>query len=187
MGELVIPANSTTSSIMLAHYPATALPPDPAPPCDPSRWVDEPTLVGLVLAAVADLEVSNPEAEAPVRAGSGRSQPMMFTLLTFCYLTGRYGSEQIERLTRNDAAVRYLCANDLPDWTAIRRFRRVNHGMLELCLYEVLKSSWRIRQRASSPLAGGELMSSATREWLTRSAEEHVRRAMLADCMAMDL
>ncbi|MGW3985198.1 transposase [Streptomyces mirabilis] len=53
---------------------------------------------------------------------------MMLALLIYAYADGIRSSRQIERLCRTDVAMRVICALQVPDHTAIARFRQMHQG-----------------------------------------------------------
>jgi hypothetical protein len=59
---------------------------------------------------------------------------MLLALLTYCYASGVYGSEDIEWDCQNDPTARSLCGNASPNQETIRRFRRANRPLIEACL-----------------------------------------------------
>ena len=59
---------------------------------------------------------------------------MLLTLLTYCYSTGLYSSEDIENAARNHKTINYLCGNRIPDWKTLRRFRRIHRQALHDCI-----------------------------------------------------
>ena len=97
-------------------------------------------LVKLALDAVQTLDWSQPDL---VSRNTRKFQPrMMLTLLGFCYASGIYGSDQIERAIRHHPTVRYICARTYPDQESIRQFRRENRALVEHCLTYILKQIW---------------------------------------------
>src|SRR5687767_8648413 len=68
-------------------------------------------------------------------------EPILRTVLTFCYATGIYSSGEIEAAAEHDAIVQYLCANHRPHWETIREFRRTNVPSLKIALARVFKSA----------------------------------------------
>jgi hypothetical protein len=65
----------------------------------------------------------------------------MLTLLSFCYASSCYGSEDIESAIESDRTIRYICARVFPDAKAIRRFRRLFRPALDQCLAYVLRQA----------------------------------------------
>jgi len=63
---------------------------------------------------------------------------MMTKLLLYGYSVGVTSSREIERRCQVDVAFRYLCANVVPDYRSIARFRRRHLGTLEDLFTQVL-------------------------------------------------
>src|SRR5262245_46550195 len=103
---------------------------------DLRAFVPENRLVCLALEAVqAHQSEAIPGSD---RDGRRHSGAMLLTLLTYCYAVGIYGSQDIEVRAKNDRTVRYLCANNVPDWNSIRAFRRRNRLLVQGCLASLL-------------------------------------------------
>jgi transposase len=112
-------------------------------PPDLRDWVPENHLVHFVMDAVKMLDLG------PARInhrGTGDAQyppAMMLGLLIYCYATGTFSSRKIERLTHENVAVRYLCADTHPDHDSICEFRRGNRALLESSFHQVLECAAR--------------------------------------------
>ncbi|WP_329537641.1 transposase (plasmid) [Streptomyces sp. NBC_01450] len=63
---------------------------------------------------------------------------MMLALLIYAYADGIRSSRQIERLCRTDVAIRVICALQVPDHTAIARFRQMHQGSVRELFTQVL-------------------------------------------------
>jgi hypothetical protein len=101
---------------------------------------------------------------ALLKTDAGGFRPhMMLTLLSFCYASGYYGSQDIEHAIANDKTVRYVCARTYPDAKAIRRFRRQHRPALDQCLRYVL---FRAAMEMTNALTGDleQQIASATQE-----------------------
>ena len=97
--------------------------------------VDLMPVVQRVVGEIAD------EALVPVAAatrGLAFQPRSLLALLTYCYASGTYGSQEVETSLRKDSILRFLCANELPDWHTLRRFRRHNREVLIRCLEQTL-------------------------------------------------
>lgn len=108
-------------------------------PPDLRDWVAEDDLVHFIIEAVERLPLTT---FAINHKGSGDAQfppRMMLALLIYCYANGIFGSRRIERATRRDVAVRYLCAGTHPDHDTICAFRRNNIEALAAAFVEVLE------------------------------------------------
>src|SRR5215204_1622812 len=89
----------------------------------------------------APLIVNDEAAQLLRQSICGFRPPMMLTLLSFCYASSYYGSEDIARAISVDRMVRYICARTYPDAHAIRRFRRCGRGLLDQALGYVLRQA----------------------------------------------
>ncbi len=99
---------------------------------------------GLLVEAVT---ASCAEAEGPivgVHNGPCLPPKSMLGVVTYCYAKGLLASQEIERKLWKDNAVRASCANDLPTAKTIRRFRRLNRGMIQICLEKTLRRLRRV-------------------------------------------
>jgi hypothetical protein len=63
---------------------------------------------------------------------------MMLALLIYAYADGIRSSRQIERLCRTDVAMRVICALQVPDHTAIARFRQMHQSSVRELFTQVL-------------------------------------------------
>jgi hypothetical protein len=89
----------------------------------------------------APLIISDEAGELLRKNVCGFRPQMMLTLLSFCYASSYYGSEDIARAISTDRTVRYICARSYPDAHAIRRFRRCCRGPLDQALNYVLRQA----------------------------------------------
>jgi hypothetical protein len=97
-------------------------------------------------------------------------EPVLRTVLTYCYAAGILSSVDIEAACRHDPVVRYICANDFPSWTTIREFRRRNLPWIASALKHLFET-----------LEPADHMPEARFE-----AERRLARAIQADSNAMD-
>jgi transposase len=114
-------------------------------PRDLRDWVPEDHLVHFIMEAVGLLDVSTARVN---HRGTGSEQyppGMMLGLLIYCYATGTFSSRRIERLTYENVAVRFLCADRHPDHDSICTFRRENRVLLESSFHQVLEVAARLR------------------------------------------
>jgi hypothetical protein len=103
------------------------------------------------------------------------------SLLVYCYVTGTFGSADIEELMRNDVTFRDLCHDELPTARVLRRFRRENRSAIRDCIFTVL---CRQSQRCSSP---DDVGTSRWSEALMEEADGRILKAMFIDQMENDL
>ncbi|TCC28596.1 DDE transposase [Kribbella speibonae] len=96
-------------------------------PPDMADWLPEDHLVWFLIDAVEAMDTSvfhSRRARAKVSQGRAGFDPdMLVTLLLYAYAHKVRSSRQIERLCGTDVAFRVICAQDVPDHTAIARFR----------------------------------------------------------------
>src|SRR5262245_2305896 len=165
-------------------------------PVDLSACVDKKSLVSLVLDAVLELEDSELRPVAGASSGIAFRPKNMLALLTYCYATGIYGSEDIEDVMYRDAIVRYFCGHEIPDWKSLRRFRRYNREAIHKCLEDVCAFAAQ-RQHPHSPRAARgmncspEVSSQARFQAVDRAemaaeAERRLEQAMWIDSMALE-
>ena len=142
--------------------------------------------------------VDEGELNPPAAGGAApafRPQAML-AMLTYCYATGVYGSEDVELMMREDASLRALCGTEIPDWKSLKRFRRQNHAMLQRALEETFRGAWslscRAREAACAPLGGhpvetgNRLPDPTTADWIVAEAASRIERAMFIDLMATE-
>jgi hypothetical protein len=104
----------------------------PGLPADLRQHLGERALSEWALAAMQTVEAQLPSWCGTLEGGA--SPQMLLTLLTYCYASGTYGSEDIEWDCQNDPTARSICANTCPDQETIRSFRRANREWIEACL-----------------------------------------------------
>jgi len=104
-------------------------------PADLRQSVGESALVRLALDAAQAVVEQRPWLRGPGEAPSGPQR--LLALLAYCYAAGIYASQDVARACRNDPAVRSLCADSLPDWSAVWLFRNANRPWIEECLARV--------------------------------------------------
>ncbi len=153
-------------------------------PDDLREWFSQPELLRLALAAVSDVDPARFGARGDFGPEPRYSVPMLCTLLSYCYVTGRYASEDIEAALGRDPTLRYLCAGRYPAWPVLRRFRRVHRGLLTACLGRLIRRAWESRGRSVPEAAGG---ADALPTRAVALGEELLQRAVLADTMAADV
>jgi hypothetical protein len=167
----------------------TAPPQTPADflPADLRAWLPEGTLVYLALEAVQSISSPARGAREGQLGQSRLSQPILMTLLTYCYAIGLYGSKDIEVHTQMDRTVRYLCARNYPDWNLLRTYRRRNKDALRVCLEHLFAAAWQLRQ-SQAALPGGVAVVPPVEpsNRFAAEARERLARAVQADSIAMD-
>src|ERR1043166_2486044 len=96
-------------------------------------------LRSLVLSVVQQIDPREAISKADVGTGMVCQPRVLLGLLTYCYATGIFGSQEIEALVRRDPLLNLLCGRDLPDGQVIRHFRRCNRALLQRCLETTLE------------------------------------------------
>ena len=102
-------------------------------------------------------------------------QPVLRTLLTFCYCSGVFPSAEIAQAASIEGNIRYLCANDNPTWQEIKQFRRMNMSSLRESLARVLQSVCDVIGVQASFIA------------CLMEADRRLRLAVEADSAALDI
>lgn len=158
-------------------------------PDDLREWMSDDRLVRLAFEAVAELDPQQMPRRDFVHAGRAFPVAVMLTLLTYCYASGRFGSQEIEEALASDPLLRYLCAGDEPPSTAIRRFRRVYRGPLSVCLLRVFLAAALQPCDAHGWAKRGEPDGSANHriETAAKAAEAAIAKAVFADTTALDV
>jgi hypothetical protein len=142
-------------------------------PADLSERIDTPDLMRLVFDAVH--ETAWPAALPPI--ADSTPEPVLRTLLTYCYVCGVFSSVEIEAAAQNDTHVHYLCANDFPNFEEIRRFRRRSISCLRETLARALFTAWNILNPAHRPVSFLVFLA---------EADHRLANAIEADSAALD-
>ena len=144
------------------------------------------------------LDLSSIYASYENATGAPPFDPRMMTkLLLYGYSVGVTSSREIERRCHVDVAFRYLCANVVPDYRSIARFRRRHLGALEdlftqvlmLCHKAGLVSLGRVALDGTKVKAAASRHKAMSYERMGKSAAELRKEveAMLAEAEATDL
>jgi hypothetical protein len=104
----------------------------------------------------------------------GFRPPMMLTLLSFCYASSYYGSEDIAGAITTDRTVRYICARTYPDAHAIQRFRRCCRGLLDQALGYVLR-------QAATEMTGHGALGPELEQQVLSTTQEKIELAVIMD------
>jgi len=120
---------------------------DDGHPADLRLWLGEDRLLYLTLEAAAERADAAAGSRDFRHGNQSFPVPQLLALTAFCYLTGRFGSEEIEDELESDAALRYLCAGHFPSSTLLRHFRRVHRDAIGEVLRDLLRAA--INQRTS--------------------------------------
>ena len=119
----------------------------------------QPAVVRHVLTAVS----SEVKTLMPITCGKDTlaAHPgSLLALLVYHYAQGVLASHDIECVLRTDPRLRLLCRDEFPDWRQLRRFRRLNHGVVSNCLARVLSEEPTLKAN-SSPDAEQRLSEAA--------------------------
>jgi hypothetical protein len=99
---------------------------------------------------------------------------MILTLLSFCYASSYYGSEDIAGAISTDRTMRYICARTYPDAVAIRRFRRCCRSPLDQALNFVLR-------RAAVEMTGYTDLPPELQQQVLATTQEKIELAVIMD------
>ena len=142
-------------------------------PGDLSQRIDTTVLMRVVFDAIHD--ATWPVALPPI--GNATPEPVLRTVLTYCYACGMFSSSEIEAAAQHDENVRYLCANDLPKFEEIRRFRRRSISLLRETLARTLFTTWNLLNPDHGPISFLAFLA---------EADHRLASAIEADSAAMD-
>jgi len=161
-----------------------------------NAWMEKKPLAGVVLEAVRRIDGNTLNPVTAPQAGITFRTRMLLAVVTYCYASGIYGSEDIEALMREDAMFRFLCGNEFPGWRVIQRFRRYNRSAIQRCLEEVLRGASQIKlskrngasDSQSREHAAGDCdrQSAWIQEQFAEEAEGRIERAMWIDSLALE-
>ena len=142
-------------------------------PADASQRIEQNELMRLVFEAVH--ETNWPAPMSPI--GDATPEPVLRTVLTYCYACSVFSSAEIEASAKHDESVRYLCANDFPQFEEIRRFRRRTIPHLRESVARALYSIWASLNPAHAPVSFLAFVA---------EADHRLACAVEADSAAMD-
>ena len=140
-------------------------------PTDLSLIIERPTLIRLAFEAVE----STPWPAAQRPQTDRTPEPVLRTLMAFCYSVSVFASRDIESAARLDPSICYLCANDFPRWQDLRKFRRNYLVQLNETIARMLQT---ICDEIGSPVSFAVCLAEAQRR---------VRLAIEADSAEMDV
>jgi len=145
------------------------------------RWLERQTWAAVrqVVAAVPRLRAVTRDEPAPARA---------LALLTFCYATGVYASEDVEYALQRGRLPRSLVPRQPVSVAWLQAFRRANRPWVELALAGLLTrlpvSAEVCREEAYAP--GPDASAHEHRERCLRCARRAVELAVLLDTALCD-
>ncbi|PYJ80887.1 MAG: hypothetical protein DME22_22870 [Verrucomicrobia bacterium] len=160
----------------------------------PGARIENTNLRDLVLAAVRQLDPRLLIPGTAAEAGIACQPRVLLGLLTYCYASGVFSSQEIEARVRKDPILILLCGQELPDWHLIRRFRRYNRDLIQHCLEVTLyRANAASGPRASVGPEGNDPVVSAARSsdavdrgQCGEDAGERIRWAINLDHMFLD-
>jgi hypothetical protein len=119
---------------------------------------------------------------------SGACRPqMLLTLLTYCYSSGVYSTQDILQAVQHNPVARYICAHHFPDDAVLRRFRRNYRPQLEQALRWVILQAWAARlDEAETEFLGYEWFSSYLEVQLDGVVQARLELAILLDGVEND-
>ena len=112
--------------------------------------------------------------------------PVLQSLLTYCYVVGILESNEIAAAVDSDPAVKYLCANYLPTAETIRQFRRRHVPYLKMSLAVLLRGLATGTTESYSSYALDQMDQSSPNYSFHGLAAERLSRAVRADSHALD-
>lgn len=158
-------------------------PTPPAPAAQPRICADLRQLLDGAVLLKMTLEVAQSLAIRPGAQLPGSPNPrMMLTLLTFCYATARYGSDEVAEAAWADPAVRYITARETVTAQDVRRFRSRNALWIEHCLTRLLGRVW----QSAMPESTADGHSGGSPHGAILSAALHSARRRLDWAMQLD-
>lgn len=159
-------------------------------------WVVGAALGAFVWEAVKRFQPNNLRPVAASSAGPAFQPVNLLAIMTYSYAVGVLGSQDVERMMREDAHFVRLCRNEFPNWRTLQRFRRYNHEAIRQCLAETFRLAWslnpppateNLKKLLNTNLKTGiEEGVSVDGRRSEQEALDRVERAMSIDQMAMD-
>ncbi|MFD0509971.1 transposase [Streptomyces sp. NBC_00371] len=160
-------------------------------PVDMREWLPQDHVVWTLLEVVDHLDLSTIESRYAL-GGTGRrayDPRMMLALLIYAYADGVRSSRQIERLCRTDVAMRVISGLQVPDHTAIARFRQLHQDsvkdlftqVLLVCAKAGLGRLGTIAIDGTKIAANASRFASCRREWLQEQVAAITAEAAAAD------
>ena len=155
------------------------------------EWLGEDHLVWLILDVVEVLDTSGLHR---VHANDGPGRPawdpdMMLALLVYAYCVGLRSSRRIEAACRSDVAFRVICANRVPDFRTVARFRAASGevlvslfvGVLVLCAKAGLVRVGRVALDGTKMAANASLGANRSAAAIRAEVEQMLAQAARAD------
>jgi transposase len=114
-------------------------------PVDVQEWVPQNHLARFILEAVETLNLQGFKVNVRGTGSPGYPPSLLLSLLIYCYANGLFSSRQIERATKENLPIRFLCANTHPDHDTICTFRRENGPLFKAAFVQVLELARRLK------------------------------------------
>lgn len=119
--------------------------------------------------------------------GDVMPEPVLQSLLVYCYAVGLVASDEIELAAHQDPAVKYLCANHELEASAIRNFRRGHAPFLKSAVANLFKLLANAGQESYSDFSIRRLERSSHIHGFQSLAAQRIGRAIEADSHALDI
>lgn len=101
-------------------------------PPDIRDWVPEDDFARFISDLVDTLDLKGFEEYHKPGAGQPPYDPaMMLKVVLYCFCTGIFSSRKMERATYRDVGVRFLAANQQPDYTSFSNFRKRHSAAIQ--------------------------------------------------------
>lgn len=140
-------------------------------PADLRKWMDAPTLAGLVTNALATIAPDTRTVDTCSPAAPGQSPKVLMAVLTYSYAVGNLMSETIADEVQTDPVLQEMCGDDLPVEAELRQFRRACRHRIQECLAKVLELAWDVRRTLVAGVLFGLSPSPSVDQRLTGSPD----------------
>jgi hypothetical protein len=145
-----------------------------------AQWLGERSLLTIALDAAQNVQWEDKDRALAMQGGY--TPKMLLTLLTFCYASGVYGSQDILQAIQTNRTIRYICAHNYPDWSVLRKFRRGYRRQLEQALRWVFQQAWAKRlDDAEVDYLGYEWFENQLKAGLDATVQSRLELAILMD------
>lgn len=162
-------------------------------PEDLREWIEESRLADCVLEAIWGSASPNWQSESALPDSMDASCHATLALISFCYATGLYGSQEIQDRVYLSEALQKLVDVQAPDEAVIRHFRRSHRPVIARILTRVFRMGWdrrfsNTRQTTSERNAddANVHLRNLLEEVFKKTAEDRILRAVEADSMWLD-
>lgn len=150
-----------------------------------SLWTTSGGLLTLTLDATQNVQWQGKAQSKPFSMAC-RPQ-MLLTLLTYCYSTGIYATQDILQAIQSNPTIRYICAHNYPDYAILRKFRRSYRSQLEQALRWVMLQAWAGRlDRAEADFLSYEWFQVYLEAGLDAAVQSRLELAIVLDGVEND-